>query len=362
MDPPTHHFDGDRFFDAETPRMTGAHILAAYTYLREWFVSRGISVHTADRLLSEPEGRARNVYVSMGIQENAPRLARRGDVTCSAFFALECPIVEPSLYRGLARMQPLFKRIFTTSKPESLERFLTAPLRSETFRIPQPFDSVREEIWNNEDRGFLVLINSNKLPRVYWRELYTERLKAIASFSRSGALDLYGAGWDRPPIRVGKTFVPWTVRRFGERLAGLWEKARPDPLLAAARRAWRGPAPRKYEVLGRYRFCLCYENMELEGWITEKIFDCFFAGTVPIYWGAPDIEAHVPADCFIDRRRFASDGDLEAFLRALGPGQIRAYRENARRYVASPRFDPFRKQAFVDLIARIVVEDAGIAL
>ena len=47
IDPPTHHFDGDRFFDAETPRLTGAHILEPYAALREWFGARGVAVRTA---------------------------------------------------------------------------------------------------------------------------------------------------------------------------------------------------------------------------------------------------------------------------------------------------------------------------
>jgi hypothetical protein len=362
IDPPTRHFDDDALFDADSPRLNGDRILAPYAHLRDWFAARNIPVHTADRLLAAPEGPVRNFYVSMGSQEHAAQLARRADVTCSAFFALECPIVEPSLYRRLPRMQKLFKRIFCFTEARCLERFLTAPLECRLFRIPQSFDAVHEDLWRREDRGFLVMINANKLPRVYWRELYTERLKAVEYFSGSGDLDLYGVGWDRPSLRVGKTRVPWTLRRIEERLERAWQRLRPDPSLAAARRAWRGPARSKAETMSRYRFALCYENMILEGWITEKIFDCFFAGTIPVYWGAPDIGEHVPAECFIDRRRFSDDSELKAFLKSLGEREVRAYRENARDYVASPRFDPFRKQAFVDLIARIVAEDAGIAL
>ena len=57
------------------------------------------------------------------------------------------------------------------------------------------------------------------------------------------------------------------------------------------RASWRGPARSKSETLGRYTFALCFENMVLKGWITEKIFDCFYSGTVPIYLGAPDLSA-----------------------------------------------------------------------
>ena len=48
-------------------------------------------------------------------------------------------------------------------------------------------------------------------------------------------------------------------------------------------------------------FAICYENArDIPGYITEKIFDCFFAGCVPIYWGgAPNVTDHIPANTFI---------------------------------------------------------------
>ena len=46
--------------------------------------------------------------------------------------------------------------------------------------------------------------------------------------------------------------------------------------------------------------------------MTEKLFDCFFSGTVPVYWGAPDVFDWVPADCFIDMRQFTDFAQLRA--------------------------------------------------
>jgi hypothetical protein len=57
--------------------------------------------------------------------------------------------------------------------------------------------------------------------------------------------------------------------------------------------------------LEKYKFSICYENArDTPGYITEKIFDCFFAGCVPIYWGANNITDHIPKECFIDKRDF----------------------------------------------------------
>ena len=58
-----------------------------------------------------------------------------------------------------------------------------------------------------------------------------------------------------------------------------------------------------------------YENIKgLNGYITEKIFDAFVAGNVPIYWGASDINEYIPDNCFIDRRNFINHEQMYKFL------------------------------------------------
>ncbi len=358
IDPSSPHYLRDQLFNVNDVRLNGDHLLAPYAHLRDFFTGRGIEVHTAD-YLPRKSGSVQNIYVAIGNLRNYRGLARRRDTVLSAFFALECPIVEPSLYRALGQVQRYFRRIFSWSDSPSLERFVGGPLRCEPFRWPQSFDAVHETIWRQTHRKFLVMINANKLPRLYWQELYTERLRALEFFSRTGEVDLYGVGWDGPPTRVGKIWVPWILRRVHHTLMRRWQGLRPDPLLEAARRVYRGPAASKAETLGRYTFALCFENSILKGWMTEKIFDCFFAGTIPIYWGAPDIEQHVPPECFIDMRRFATYADLATFLKSLSAAEIQGYRENAWAYLRSPQFQPFTKDAFVELFRRIVEEDGG---
>ena len=144
-----------------------------------------------------------------------------------------------------------------------------------------------------------------------------------------------------------------------------WEALHPptDPLRVAARQAFRGPRePRKADTLGRYTFALCFENSALEGCIPEKIFDCFYAGTVPIYWGAPDIERWIPRECFVDMREFESYTELRDFLRSRSPDHVEGYRVAAREFLRSEQFRPFSKRTFAERIGRMVEEDAGVRL
>lgn len=42
----------------------------------------------------------------------------------------------------------------------------------------------------------------------------------------------------------------------------------------------------KLDYLRQFKFNLCPENSNNEGYVTEKIFDALTAGCIPIYWGA----------------------------------------------------------------------------
>ena len=98
----------------------------------------------------------------------------------------------------------------------------------------------------------------------------------------------------------------------------------------------------------------------MQGWVTEKIFDCLRAGTIPVYLGAPDVEEWVDPACFVDMRRFAGYDELREHLLALGPGELKAMRDAGRAYLGSEMFRPFSKDAFADLFVELVAEDAGI--
>lgn len=41
----------------------------------------------------------------------------------------------------------------------------------------------------------------------------------------------------------------------------------------------------KHKWLQDYKFNLCFENSSYPGYLTEKLFDAYNAGCVPIYWG-----------------------------------------------------------------------------
>ena len=45
----------------------------------------------------------------------------------------------------------------------------------------------------------------------------------------------------------------------------------------------------KEDALENYKFSVCVMNTKTDNFFTEVITDCFFVGTVPIFWGCPNI-------------------------------------------------------------------------
>jgi hypothetical protein len=46
-------------------------------------------------------------------------------------------------------------------------------------------------------------------------------------------------------------------------------------------------------IYSKYKFIICFENSKTNGYITEKIFNVFLSGSIPIYDGAPNIGDYV---------------------------------------------------------------------
>jgi len=63
--------------------------------------------------------------------------------------------------------------------------------------------------------------------------------------------------------------------------------------------AGQGPVPNKFDVASQYRFQICPENINRPGYVTEKIFDAWACGCIPIWMGLDSLSFLNP-DAFID--------------------------------------------------------------
>lgn len=71
----------------------------------------------------------------------------------------------------------------------------------------------------------------------------------------------------------------------------------------------------KWNLTSRYKFVISFENSIGEDYVSEKLFHSFIAGSVPIYWGAPNIEDFLPSEkSIIKMTDFRTPRDLASYL------------------------------------------------
>jgi alpha-1,3-fucosyltransferase 10 len=83
----------------------------------------------------------------------------------------------------------------------------------------------------------------------------------------------------------------------------------------------------KIATIARYHFCIAFENSISPDYVTEKLFDPLYAGTVPVYLGAPNVNEFAPENSYINVGDFAGPRELAAYLRHLveTPSDYAAY-------------------------------------
>ena len=209
----------------------------------------------------------------------------------------EPPVFRPEVYHP--RLKHFFGTMFTM-----FDNLVDNQTYFKFYHF-QARDKMVENIPGFANKKFCVMFQSH-LKSPYPNELYSERDKVARFFANSNEFDLYGRLWEGTPN-------------------------------------WRGYFKEdKITAIKNYKFCFCYENMKNQvGYVTERIFEVMFAGSVPIYWGADNITDYVPKECFIDRRDFSCYEDLYRFLKAIDQTRYEAYLMAIQNYLHSPQFEPF---------------------
>jgi hypothetical protein len=311
---------------------------------------RGLQLITADRVEAEGIDPRDVLLIAYDWTPDSERLILQG-AKPAALVSFEPPVIAWWLYYNLERVSARFPHAFLFEGARDRVAY-TSRFHPLYFPLPCPVPRPTGRPWSQ--RRFLTMINSNKaFPRARdmarWldqprelsvkrllaglryrpiaRERYGARLRAIEAFANSDEFDLYGEGWDQRHPAV-------------------------DPALhVAAQRVYRGTVKDKLSLLAGYRFALVFDNTRFPGYVSEKLFDCFYARCIPIYSGAPDIAQYVPPPAFIDARQFATFPELEHFLRRITEADAKRYVDAAHAFLASPAYESFCADRFArDLV------------
>ena len=317
---------------------------------------RGISLHTADVIERNQVSPDFSLYV-----ESIDFVA--SPVKRNYLILYETPLTVPrnASYHYLNQFDFIFtwdKKLLNNGLQDDEAGFIPSNRFIEIYHpnpIPAESHPDFQSLKFNQRKDFVCLIGSNRHANLLdERELYSERVKAIKWFEAHALNDfkLYGNGWNVPQKRFGHLgkvryrmdkVVPWLLGK---------------PVFPS----YQGPAKTKYEVLSKTKFCICFENArDIHGYITEKIFDCLFAGCIPVYWGDAEISKSIPAECFVDFRQYRSYAKLYEHLKAMTPAQYSRHQEVARDFLQSIQFEPYSSESFAEAVINKIVQDFALA-
>jgi hypothetical protein len=184
-------------------------------------------------------------------------------------------------------------------------------------------------------KGLIRKIRSKSYAISLSHSLFNQRLKIIHFFLKKQTLDIYGSGWEK----LDALPKAWFVK-----------------LNFLIPNAYKGRCDEKLDTLRNYKFTICYENISCNDYVTEKIIDCFVAGCIPIYMGAPNIKKIIPPSSYIDVRDFSEIEDIYSYIDSMSETQAMAMISSGRNYLASAEGSLYCYENFAERILNEVVK------
>ncbi|MDO8586173.1 MAG: glycosyltransferase family 10 [Armatimonadota bacterium] len=331
--------------------------------LRDLMAERGISMCTVD--LGDIRSADRILFYDLNRELLLKCLAAGVTPDRLVLFLFEPEVTRPDQYNP--RVWQHFGTIFTSRDD------LVDNVRFFKLKWPQIMRRL-SSLPGFEERKLAAMINSNKFSYVDG-EGFTYRRKAIRFFDSVDDFDLYGPNWNdnaltrQQAIYALKQALISKTTRNGSKLT-LWRAgstALLSPKMIASYfrdilggwrpfRSYIGTVPDKDETLSHYRFCLCYENQfNRPGYMTEKIFDCFVSGTIPIYLGATNVDEYVPRSAFIWMKDIPDFSALHTFMKSMTSAEFNKMQRAGQEFLDSEAFGAWTpKGSFNDIIAKLL--------
>ena len=278
-------------------------------------------------------------------------------------FSLESPLIARTFYHNIEKYAGKFFHSYLFEGTRS--RLKKTSTQFHTMHFPVYSHIEKKNIpW--QEKKYVVIINSNKRatranysgitnsifsiasqlkfsflkiidPWMRIREIYLDRIEAIKYFSKYDGFSLYGNGWNENISGFGN--------EFNENV----------------KKAWKGPLgpeiDSKLNTMNNFKFSICFENCNFPGYITEKIFDCFFAKCIPIYYGAPDISSNIPEGTYIDYTKFKDLKELDTYLKSMSENEAEEYLKAIEDFLKSPAFEKFYVKNIVKEMIDVVVRN-----
>lgn len=286
---------------------------AFFYHLKRTFEAKGHTVGTVDQI---PVADA-NILVFIGFRGGFDyyyRALDQSDRPFLVYFARESPAFTPHhAERHLTTLAAHFDLLLTWR-----DSLATIP-NAETFTLPiSPRQLTVDQSLDEPDltnRKLLANVTSDKTS-THSEELYTERRRVIEFYDdhQPDEFTLYGLGWNNGITPADITKGRWDMTSY-DVYAGVVDYDADEGVRS------------KKDAYANHKFALAFENVTgLDGYVSEKIFDVFAAGRVPVYWGASNVDEYLPSETYVDYRDFGNPRRLHEYLTSVTPAEYEAYR------------------------------------
>jgi len=143
-------------------------------------------------------------------------------------------------------------------------------------------------------------------PQIEIKSLHSinKKIHLINEFDKQELIDIYGKEWKsttRYPIL--KRLMPFRYKYFN--FSDI-----------------KGYIKDKLSTHSNYKFTLVIENSDINGYISEKIFDAVLSHSVPMYLGAPNIIEYIPVESFVNVKNFETYNYLIDYLISVSNEEI----------------------------------------
>jgi hypothetical protein len=166
-------------------------------------------------------------------------------------FIIDPPFFMNTFYQDTSKMCNLVYTCCNKKYYKDNDNFVSAPSVMFSHLIGKA-DFYRNNQNFNKAKKLSICVSVSKTPGK--SPMYDFRRELVAKILESDLnCDIFGRGW--------------TI---------------PDP-------RYKGSPDNKAEALLPYEYSIAVENAELDGYISEKLFDCFVCNTVPIYYGTSTV-------------------------------------------------------------------------
>jgi len=303
----------NRIFDMDDEVSNRDNCAYGYYLMKRTFSENGIDISTQD--INPPQKSIFTLFF------NAPlsRTRKVPDIrNINYVLLLEPPVTRAHQWKLSSHKN--YKKIFTWND-DIIDN-------NKYINICNPNRIPRKIVFPTMRKKLLTMIVSNKASS-HPNELYSERLKIINWFEKKhpDVFDFYGYNWNEYKFH-GK-FAKLNSFKL---LTNIFTTISP-PLHPS----YKGEIKHKKDTLMKYKYAICFENSKnTNGYITDKIFDCFFSGCIPIYWGAPNINDYVPDKTYINMNDFQDYQTLFNYLINMDESEYDSYIKEIRKYCGQP--------------------------